>query len=284
MYDEFLTRKEFDQAAEVIRGRTHHQPQVGLILGSGLSPLADAIAEADVIPYSEIPHFPTSSIEGHTGQLVIGKLAGQVVLAMQGRTHYYEGYSMQRITLPVRVMQVLGIHTLFVTNAAGGLNPHFQPGDLMLITDHINLIGMAGLNPLRGPNLKEFGPRFPDMSQAYDPSLQAIARRVATNLGFSLQQGIYMCLAGPSFETPADIRFLRAIGADAVGMSTVPEVIVARHGGTRVLGVSGISNVAITDPRQERETTHEEVLEAGKVIVPHLLSLLKGVLQELPSL
>jgi purine-nucleoside phosphorylase len=284
MHDEFLTRKEFDQAAEVIRSRTHHHPRVGLILGSGLSPVADEIVEVDVIPYSEIPHFSTSTIEGHKGQLVIGKLAGQMVLAMQGRTHYYEGYSMQRVTLPVRVMQVLGIHTLFVTNAAGGINPHFRPGDLMLITDHINLIGMAGLNPLRGPNLKEFGPRFPDMSQAYDPSLQAIAQRVATNLGFSLQQGVYMCLAGPSFETPADIRFLRAIGADAVGMSTVPEVIVARHGGTRVLGVSGISNVAITDPNEERETTHEEVLEAGKVIVPRLVSLLKGVLRELPSL
>jgi purine-nucleoside phosphorylase len=283
MYDEFFTDKEFDQAAEAIRSRTHHQPGVGLILGSGLSPLADEIVEADAIPYSEIPHFPTSTIEGHKGQLVIGKLEGQSVVVMQGRTHYYEGYSMQRVTLPVRVMQVLGIHTLFVTNAAGGINPDFRPGNLMLITDHINLIGMAGLNPLRGPNLKEFGPRFPDMSQAYDPSLQAVARRVATNLGISLQQGIYMCLAGPSFETPADLRFLRAIGADAVGMSTVPEVIVARHGGTRVMGVSGISNVAITDPSEERETTHEEVLEAGKVIVPHLLSLLKGVLRELPS-
>jgi purine-nucleoside phosphorylase len=284
MYDEFFTCNEFNQAAQAIRSRTHHQPRIGLILGSGLSPLADEIVEADVIPYSDIPHFPTSTIEGHKGQLVIGKLEGQSVVAMQGRTHYYEGYSMQRVTLPVRVMQVLGIHTLFVTNAAGGINPHFQPGNLMLITDHINLIGMAGLNPLRGPNLEEFGPRFPDMSQAYDPNLRAVARRVATNLGFSLQQGVYVCLAGPSFETPADIRFLRAIGADAVGMSTVPEVIVARHGGTRVMGVSGISNVPITDPSQERETTHEEVLEAGEVIVPHLLSLLKGVLRELPSL
>ena len=186
MHDEFLTRKEFDQAAEVIRSRTHHHPRVGLILGSGLSPVADEIVEADVIPYSEIPHFSTSTIEGHKGQLVIGKLAGQMVLAMQGRTHYYEGYSMQRVTLPVRVMQVLGIHTLFVTNAAGGINPHFRPGDLMLITDHINLIGMAGLNPLRGPNLKEFGPRFPDMSQfagncaarGYEPGLFLATRGI----------------------------------------------------------------------------------------------------------
>ena len=173
---------------------------------------------------------------------------------------------------------------MFVTNAAGGINPGFQPGDLMLITDHINLIGMSGLNPLRGPNLDEFGPRFPDMSCAYDPPLQAVARRVASELGFTLQEGVYMCLAGPSFETPADIRFLRAAGADAVGMSTVPEVTVARHGGTRVMGVSGISNVAITDPSEDRETTHEEVLEAGKIIVPRLISLLRGVLRDLPPI
>jgi purine-nucleoside phosphorylase len=175
----------------------------------------------------------------------------------------------------------LGIHTLFNSNAAGGVNPSFRPGDLMLIADHINLIGMAGQNPLRGPNLDESGPRFPDMSRAYDPALRALAHRVARDLGFSLHEGVYICLAGPTFETPADIRFLRIIGADAVGMSTVPEVIAARHGGTRVMGVSGISNVAIADLSEERETTHEEVLEAGKVIVPRLVNLLKGVLREL---
>lgn len=284
MSDEFLTRKEFDEAADAIRSRTRHHPQIGLILGSGLSPLADEVKDSDLIPYPEIPLFPISTIEGHSGKLVIGQLAGQTVMVMQGRTHYYEGYSMQRITLPVRVMQVLGVHTLFVTNAAGGVNPGFRPGDLMLITDHINLVGMAGLNPLRGPNLDDFGPRFPDMSQAYDPALQSVARRVAGDLGFPLQEGVYMCLAGPTFETPADIRFLRSIGADAVGMSTVPEVTVARHGGTRVLGVSGISNVAISDPSEERETTHEEVLEAGKVIVPRLVGLLKGILRELPPI
>jgi purine-nucleoside phosphorylase len=282
MCDEVFTRKVFDEAADAIRGRTSHRPRIGLILGSGLSPLADEVVEADVLPYSEIPHFPVSTIEGHSGKLIIGELAGQTVMVMQGRTHYYEGYSMQHVTLPVRVMRVLGIDTLFVTNAAGGINPRLRPGDLMLITDHINLIGMAGLNPLRGPNLDEFGPRFPDMSCAYDPALQAAARRVANDLNFTLQEGVYMCLAGPTFETPADIRFLRAIGADAIGMSTVPEVIVARHGGTRVLGVSGISNVAITDPGEERKTTHEEVLEAGKVIVPRLIGLLKGILRDLP--
>jgi purine-nucleoside phosphorylase len=282
MNDEFLTRKEFEESADYIRSQTRHSPQVGLILGSGLSSLADEIEGADVLPYAEIPQFPVSTIEGHAGRLVIGRLAGQVVMVMQGRTHYYEGYAMQRIPLPVRVMQILGIHTLIVTNAAGGINPSFQPGDLMLITDHINLIGMAGLNPLRGPNLNEFGPRFPDMSQTYDRTLRATARRVAAKLGFTLQEGVYMCLAGPSFETPADIRFLRAIGADAVGMSTVPEVTVAHHGGTRVMGVSGISNVAIADPSEERQTTHDEVLEAGKVIVPKLIGLLRGVLGELP--
>jgi purine-nucleoside phosphorylase len=281
MGDEFFSLKEFNEAAQAIRTRTSHQPQIGLILGSGLSPLADQVTEADTIPYSDIPHFALSSIEGHAGKLVIGKLAGQIVIVMQGRVHYYEGYSMQRITLPIRVMKVLGIHTLFVTNAAGGINLGFRPGDLMLITDHINLIGMAGLNPLRGPNLKEFGPRFPDMSQAYDPALQAIARRVAAQLDFVLQEGVYICLAGPSFETPADIRFLRAIGADAVGMSTVPEVTVARHSGLHVLGVSGISNLAIADPSEERITTHEEVLEAGKTIAPRLIGLLKGILREL---
>jgi purine-nucleoside phosphorylase len=282
MGDEFITRKEIGEAANAIRSRTDHHPRVGLVLGSGLSPLADEVEEADVIPYSEIPQFPTSTIVGHAGRLVIGRLAEQTVMVMQGRTHYYEGYSMQRITLPVRVMQLLEIHTLFVTNAAGGINPGFRPGDLMLIADHINLIGMAGLNPLRGPNLDEFGPRFPDMSQAYDPVLRSTARRVAADLGFTLQEGVYMCLAGPTFETPADIRFLRTIGADAVGMSTVPEVTVARHGGTRVMGISGISNVATVDPSEDRKTTHEEVLEAGKIVVPRLVALLKGVLRELP--
>jgi purine-nucleoside phosphorylase len=282
MRDEFLTRQEFDEAAGFIRSRIRHTPRIGLILGSGLSRVAEEVEDADAIPFAEIPQFPVSTVEGHSGQLVAGRWAGQTVMVLQGRTHFYEGYSMQRITLPVRVMQVLGIHTLLITNAAGGINPNFRAGDLMLITDHINLIGMAGLNPLRGPNLDEFGPRFPDMSRAYDPALQAVARRVAGRFGFILREGVYMCLAGPSFETPADIRFLRAIGADAVGMSTVPEVTIARHGGMRVLGVSGISNVAIADPTEERQTTHQEVLEAGQVIVPKLIGLLKGVLSELP--
>ncbi len=198
---------------------------------------------------------------------------------MQGRVHYYEGYSMAQVVLPVRVFQRLGIKILIVTNAAGAVNPGFTPGDLMLIKDHINLIGMAGLNPLHGPNLDDLGPRFPDMSQAYDKALKDLARRVAIEEKITLQEGVYISLAGPSFETPADLRFLRCIGADAVGMSTVPEVITARHGGTRVLGISGISNKANLDG--ETTTTHEEVLEAGQKIAPKLTTLIRGVLRRL---
>jgi purine-nucleoside phosphorylase len=275
---EFFTRNEFAEAADFICNRTGHKPTIGLILGTGLNPLAEEVQRADIIPYSDIPHFPVSTIEGHAGRLVIGELEGQEILVMQGRAHHYEGYSPQHIVLPIRVMQLLGIGTLIVTNAAGGLNPAFQAGDLMLITDHINLIGMAGLNPLRGPNDPELGPRFVDMSQAYDPKLREMALRVARGLGFSLQQGVYICLAGPTFETPADLRFLRIIGVDAVGMSTVPEVTIARHAGMRVLGISGISNMAVMEPTEESKAVHEEVLEAGTILVPKLTALLKEVI------
>jgi purine-nucleoside phosphorylase len=195
---------------------------------------------------------------------------------MQGRAHYYEGYSMSQVTLPIRVMQRLGIEILIVTNAAGAINPDFQPGDVMLITDHLNLSGMAGLNPLIGPNLDELGPRFPDMSRAYDRSLCDLARKVAMSNQIPLREGVYVCLSGPSFESPADLRFLRIAGADAVGMSTVPEVIVARHGGTKVLGFSGISNKANLDGNTI--TSHEEVLEAGRILVPKLEMLIRGIL------
>ncbi len=276
---EFFTRKEFAEAADFIRSRTEHEPTIGLILGTGLNPLAEEIQAATVIPYSEVPHFPAATIEGHVGRLIIGELEGQKILVMQGRAHYYEGYSPQHIVLPIRAMQLLGIDILMVTNAAGGLNPAFRAGDLMLITDHINLVGMAGLNPLRGPNDPELGPRFVDMSQAYDLKLRGMALGVAQDLGITLHQGVYVCLAGPSFETPADLRFLRLIGADAVGMSTVPEVNVARHAGMRVLGISGISNVAVFEPRGESKDVHEEVLEAGAILVPRLTALLKGVIR-----
>ncbi len=274
---DFFTLEDIDAVAAVIRQRTAFQPKIGLILGSGLGPLAEAVEAAAVIPYEALPDWPVSTVVGHAGRLIFGSLEGQPVMVMQGRAHYYEGYTMAQVTLPVRVMQRLGVEILIVTNAAGAVNPTFQPGDLMLITDHINLIGMTGNNPLRGPNLDALGPRFPDMSQAYDRELIRLAREVARQEALPLHEGVYVSLAGPSFESPAELRFLRAIGVDAVGMSTVPEVIVARHGGTRVLGVSGISNKANLDG--STVTTHEEVLEAGRVIVPRLTALVRGVLR-----
>jgi len=275
---EFFTYGEIKQASDYVQTKTRHQPQIGLILGSGLSPLAQDIEGADRLPYSQIPNFPVSGVEGHAGQLVIGRLAGQTILVMQGRTHFYEGYSIQHITLPVRAMQLLGIQTLIVTNAAGGINQNFRSGDLMLIVDHINMVGFGGSNPLRGPNLAEFGPRFPSMTRPYDSELMALTRQVAGEQKLTLREGVYTCLAGPTFETPAEIRLLKAIGADAVGMSTVPEVIVARHGGMRVLGISSITNIAVAETGTTQETTHEEVLETGQTIVPRLIALLKGVL------
>ena len=277
--NEYFTLEQIDETAAAVRLRTDKMPKIGLILGSGLGSLADAIENPNKIPYNELPHWPVSTVVGHVGQLVLGQLQGQPVVVMQGRAHYYEGYSMAQITLPVRVMQRLGVRILIVTNAAGGVNPDFEPGELMMLTDHLNLIGMAGLSPLRGPNLDELGPRFPDMSRAYDLELRGLARQVAKDNGLLLREGIYACLAGPSFETPADLRFLRAIGVDAVGMSTVPEVTVAHHGGTRVLGISGISNKANLDGNTF--TTHEEVLEAGKKIVPQLITLIQDMIARL---
>ena len=281
MQNEFFTRQHFEEAAAFIRSRTKYRPTIGLVLGSGLSLLVDEVKGAEAIPYGEIPHFPVATVEGHPGRLVMGEFSGHQVMIMQGRVHYYEGYSMQRVTLPIRVMRILGVDTLIVTNAAGGLNPAFRAGDLMLITDHINLVGMAGLNPLRGPNDPTLGPRFPLMSQAYDPELRALALRVADELGIALRQGVYVCLAGPSFETPAEIEFLRRIGADAVGMSTVPEVVVARHGGMRVLGISGISNVVASEHVEGKASIHDKVLEAGRAIVPKLSALIKGIIRSL---
>ncbi|MBM4421972.1 MAG: purine-nucleoside phosphorylase [Chloroflexi bacterium] len=274
----YFTRAHYQQSADFIRHRTQHTPKFGLILGSGLGGLADSIENANRIPSTDIPHWPHSTVEGHAGQLVIGKLRGQTVLAQQGRVHFYEGLPMQHITLPVRVMFELGVRYLIVTNAAGGINPTFNPGDVMLIEDHINLVGMAGFNPLIGPNDSDLGPRFPDMSNAYDRDLRGVAMRAAADSGITLRQGVYCQLAGPSFETPADIRFLKAIGADAVGMSTVPETTVARHCGMKVLGFSGISNVHRLDGSP---TTHEEVLETGKAIGPKLAAIITGVLSKL---
>lgn len=276
---EFITMQQINAATDAVKARINIEPEIALILGSGLGDLADAVENQTVIPTHEIPHWPVSTVLGHKGRLVIGMLESKKVLVLQGRSHYYEGNSMSKVGLPIRVMQRLGIHTIILTNAAGGLNLGFHAGDLMMITDHLSLLPIAGENPLRGPNLDEFGPRFPDMSHVYDLDLQEIAREVSHSEGIELKEGVYAVLAGPSFETPADCRFLRMIGADAVGMSTVPEAIVARHGGQRVLGISGISNKIAANGLNE--ATHEEVLTAGSVIVPKLTRILCGVLQKL---
>lgn len=274
-----MTLKQIDEAAAAVRDRSSYRPRVAMILGSGLNGLADSVQKADVIPFGDLPHMPVSTVQGHMGRLVIGELEGQVVYVMQGRIHYYEGYTMGQVTFPIRIMQRLGIEMLFVTNAAGGVNPEFAPGDVMLITDNLNLVGMTGNNPLFGPNIDELGPRFPDMSRVYDWNLMDKARAAAAAEDILLREGIYCALSGPSFEGPADLRFLRLAGADAVGMSTVPEVIVARHGGMRVLGLSGISNKANLDG--STITTHEEVIEAGRIITPKIEKILRGVLRSI---
>ncbi len=277
----FFTTNEFRQAADFVLKHTAIKPRIGIILGSGLGDFADSVTGADVIPYQDIPNWPVSSVKGHAGQLHIGWLENQPVIVMRGRTHFYEGYPMSQITLPVRVMQLMGVELLMLTNAAGGINKSFTPGDLMLITDQINFIGMAGANPLIGPNDESLGPRFPDMSKIFDRDIRKIAVSIANENGIPLHQGVYAGLAGPSFESPAEVRFLRAAGVDAVGMSTTPEAITARHGGLKVMGVSSIANIAIDDPDSNAITTHEEVLEAGRIAIPRLITLLRGVLQKL---
>lgn len=274
--NDFITMDQINNAVKEIQNRTQRKPKAGLILGSGLGDLANKISQPDFIDYKDIPGWPVSTIPGHKGRLVIGELESTPVLIMQGRAHYYEGYSISEIGFPIRVMKQLGIDTLIVTNAAGGINPEFKPGDVMVINDHISLMAMGGENPLRGPNLEAFGPRFPDMSRCYSPELINRIKTVCVASKIDFHSGVYVCLAGPSFETPADLRFLRLIGADAVGMSTVPEVIVAIHSGMQVLGFSGISNKANLDG--STITTHEEVLQAGKDIAPKLETLIRGLL------
>ena len=278
---ETFSRDQYEEAVEAIRSLRAETPRVGLVLGSGLGSLAAEIEDPQVLPYSEIPHFPRTTVEGHRGQLVLGTLAQQPVLVMQGRAHFYEGHSIQRITVPIRVMKMLGVEILILTNAAGGLNPDFQTGELMLIVDHINLPGMLGVNPLLGPNDEFFGPRFPDMTVAYDPALRDLARETAVREDIPLHQGVYVMLTGPNFETPAEIRFLRGIGGDGVGMSTLPEVVVARHCGLRVLAISGITNMTISAPTPGQVVKHEHVLEAGKIITPRMVRLIRGILQHL---
>lgn len=263
-------------AAGFIQNKIEMAPEIGLILGSGLGMLAEEISDGVAIPYGEIPHFPISTVEGHAGRFAIGYLNGVPVCAMQGRFHHYEGYSFEEVTFPVRVMKELGVKTLIVTNAAGGINETFSPGDLMLITDHIN---NTGSNPLIGKNDERVGPRFPDMSEAYSKKLIAKAREIGEKLQIKLQEGVYVGNTGPSYETPAEIRMLRIVGGDAVGMSTVPEVIVARHCGLEVLGISCISNMAagILD----QPLSHDEVIETTEKVKMDFLLLVKEIVKEI---
>lgn len=265
-----------EQAARTIRSRTGLKPEVAIVLGSGLGGFADEFAEAVAIPYGEIPGFATSTAEGHAGRLVIGRVGLVPVIAMQGRVHYYEGYSLEEVTFPIRVFKLLGIKRLILTNAAGGIDIELNQGALMVISDHLNLMGV---NPLRGPNDEKFGPRFPDMSEAYSRELQQLAVEVARTLGIEIRRGIYAALAGPSYETPAEIHMFRACGADAVGMSTVPETIVARQMGIEVLGISCITNMAagISD----EPINHAEVMETGRRVRETFTKLLRGVIAQL---
>ncbi|MEP6925811.1 MAG: purine-nucleoside phosphorylase [Pyrinomonadaceae bacterium] len=264
------------EAAEFIRGKFGDRIKIALVLGSGLGAFADEIESAVKIHYAEIPHFARSTVEGHAGQLVLGKIGGAAVAVQQGRFHYYEGYSLEEVTFPMRVFGLLGIKTVILTNAAGSLNADFYPGSLMLIKDHINLMGV---NPLRGRNDERFGARFPDMSEVYSLDLQEKAIAEARAMDYVLRRGVYCALQGPCYETPAEIRMLREVGADAVGMSTVPESIVARHQNMQVLAISCISNLAAG--MSEEKINHEEVMEAGAQVADVLNKLLKRIVSKL---
>ncbi len=265
-----------DEATGYIRSRSNQQPSLGIVLGTGLGALVDDIEIDTTLDYEGIPHFPISTVESHSGRLILGSLEGRSLVAMQGRFHFYEGYTMQQITFPIRVMQRLGIETLIVSNACGGMNPSYRRGDLMRIDDHINLLGD---NPLCGPNLDEFGPRFPDMSEPYDRQLGALADRVALEAGIELQVGVYVAVAGPNLETRAEYRFLRTIGADVVGMSTVPEVITARHGGTRVLGISIVTDECFPDTLEPVDV--ETIIRIAGEAEPKLTQLIRRTVSQL---
>lgn len=269
-------RKQIEEAAAVVSSRSTIVPQIGIILGTGLGALANEIEHEAVIPYGEIPHFPLSTVETHEGRLILGHLGGKPVVAMQGRFHYYEGYTMQQITFPVRVMRRLGAEILLVSNVSGGMNPLFAPGDIMIITDHINLLGG---NPLIGKNDPDLGPRFPDMSEPYSPTLIALAEQVALDEKIKVQKGVYVAVAGPNLETRAEYRFLRAIGADVVGMSTVPEVIVAVHAGMHVFGVSVITDSCLPDALDPADIN--AIIKTAQEAEPKLTRLMKRVIEEI---
>ena len=272
-------REQIDDAVTFIRKHTKMRPEVGIILGTGLGGLVKEIRKEIVLDYDEIPHFPVSTVESHHGKLIFGTLGGKKVVAMQGRFHYYEGYTMQQVTFPVRVMSHkvgLGVKTLLISNAAGGMNPDFRKGDLMIISDHINL---QGDNPLIGPNDNEMGPRFPDMSEPYNHELIALVEQVAASFNISLQKGVFVAVQGPNLETRAEYRFLRGIGADAVGMSTVPENIVANHMGMKVLGMSIITDECFPDTL--KPVTVEEVIEVANKAEPKLTKIMKELVKRL---
>lgn len=266
--------EKIQETAEYLKKRIPTSPKTGIILGTGLGNLVTQLTESTEIPYETIPNFPVSTVEGHSGKLIIGKLGGKDVLAMQGRFHYYEGYDMKQVTFPVRVMYALGIRTLLVSNASGGMNPDFEIGDLMLITDHINLFPE---HPLRGKNHNELGTRFPDMSEAYSKELLTKAKAVAASHSIKVVEGVYVGTTGPTFETPAEYRYFRIIGGDAVGMSTVPEVIVANHAGMKVFGMSIITDLGV--PGKIVEVTHEEVQEIGNKVQPLMTKIMMGMVE-----
>jgi purine-nucleoside phosphorylase len=270
--------EQIQQAVAAIHARTSLTPRVGVILGSGLGALADELVDATVIRYADIPGFPQSTVHGHRGELAIGLMGGTPVVVMRGRFHFYEGYDMHQVTLPVRVMQALGCATLIATNAAGGLRPDWPVGDLVCVTDHIFMPGMAGHHPLRGPNDERLGVRFPAMLDVYNPALRVLAHDVAATQGTTLRDGVYIMLAGPSFETGAELRMCQRLGADVVGMSTAPEAIVARHGGMNVLAISLVTNQALPDGSP---ANHEEVMAAGDAARPRFGALLTGIVSRL---
>lgn len=269
---------DYQEAADFIKSKVNGPaPCVGIVLGSGLGSLADSIEDPIVIPYSEIPHFPLSTAIGHKGNFIYGKIAGHQVVAMQGRFHYYEGYTMQQVTFPIRVMELLGISTLFVSNAAGGVNFGFKVGDLMLIRDHINFLP----NPLIGPNMDDFGPRFPDMTRPYDKPLRDKAKQIASELGIELKEGVYVAGTGPCYETPSEYNYYRLIGGDAVGMSTVPEVIVARHCGLNVFGMSVITNETHEDFSDDYVNDGDDVVQAANAAAKKMTSIFTELIRSI---
>lgn len=270
--------KKVSEAVDFISKRITTPPSAGIVLGTGLGRLADEISDAVVIPYEEIPHFPASTVEGHAGQLIIGKLNGRQVVAMKGRFHFYEGYSMHEVVFPIRVMNFLGIRFLILSNASGGLNPNFAVGDMMFIEDHINMMNLMNENPLKGAHIEEFGPRFPDMNQPYDPGLIRKAEEIANRLGIKYQKGTYAGMTGPTFETPSEYKFVRYMGADAVGMSTVPETIAANQLNLPVFAISVISDLGVEG--KIVEITHKEVIDAASMVEPEMTRLIKTLLAE----